>query len=136
LSLFLIYWAWAVYTDRKILIFKQTGFFFHLSYREWYIDKFYNRVFVSGMLRISQAFSWIDRIVIDGFINGLSNFAVSIAKLAAWFDYNVIDGISRLITFVVQITSNFVRRFQGGRVRYYLFSMLAVVLALIIYLSF
>lgn len=136
LSLFLIYWAWAVYTDRKILIFKQTGFFFHLSYREWYIDKFYNRVFVSGMLRISQAFSWIDRIVIDGFINGLSNFAVSIAKLAAWFDYNVIDGISRLLTFVVQITSNFVRRFQGGRVRYYLFSMLAVVLALIIYLSF
>ncbi|GAA4103844.1 hypothetical protein GCM10022392_31590 [Mucilaginibacter panaciglaebae] len=136
LSLFLIYWAWAIYTGRKLLIFKQTGFFFHLSYREWYIDKFYNRAIVNAVLGVSKVLSWVDRVVIDGFINGLSNLAVGIARLAGWFDYNVIDGISRLLTFIVKITANFVRRFQGGKVQYYLFSMLAVVLALIIYLSF
>jgi len=135
LSLFLIYWAWAIYTGRKLLVFKQTGFLFHLSYREWYIDRFYNRVIVNIVLAISKAFSWIDRVVIDGFINGLSNFTVGLAKIAAWFDYYVIDGISRLLTAFVQITGNFVRRFQGGKVQYYLFSMLAVVLALIVYLT-
>jgi NADH-quinone oxidoreductase subunit L len=77
----------------------------------------------------------VDRKVIDGFINGLSNLTVRVAKIAAWFDYYIIDGISRLLTFIVQITGNFVRRFQGGKVQYYLFSMLAIVLALIIYLS-
>ncbi|MES2379143.1 MAG: NADH-quinone oxidoreductase subunit L [Bacteroidota bacterium] len=135
LSLYVLYWAWAVYTGRKILVFPQTGFLFHLSYREWYIDRFYNRVIVSGVMSLSKAVSWVDRKVIDGFINGLSNLTVRVAKIAAWFDYNIIDGISRLLAFIVQITGNFVRRFQGGKVQYYLFSMLAIVLALIIYLS-
>ncbi|MGF7079963.1 NADH-quinone oxidoreductase subunit L [Mucilaginibacter sp. UYCu711] len=135
LSLYVMYWAWAVYTGRKILVFPQTGFLFHLSYREWYIDRFYNRVIVGAVMRLSKALSWVDRKVIDGFINELSNLTVTVAKIAAWFDYYIIDGISRLLTFIVQITGNFVRRFQGGKVQYYLFSMLAIVLALIIYLS-
>jgi NADH-quinone oxidoreductase subunit L len=136
LSLFLMYWAWSVYTGRKILVFPQTGFLFHLSYREWYIDQFYNKVIVRAVMALSKSLSWIDRNVLDGFINGLANLMVRISKVAAWFDYNIIDGISRLLTFIVRITANFVRRFQGGKVQYYLFSMLAIVLALIVYLSF
>lgn len=135
LSLFLMYWAWAVYSGRKLLVFPQTGFLFRMSYHEWYIDRFYNQVIVQAVMILSRILSWIDRKVLDGFINGLSNLMVSISKLAAWFDYNIIDGISRLLTFIVQITGNFVRRFQGGKVQYYLFSMLAIVLALIVYLS-
>jgi NADH-quinone oxidoreductase subunit L len=132
LSLFIIYWAWAVYTGRKILVFPQTGFLFHLSYREWYFDKFYNKVIVGAIMGLSKALSWFDRKVIDGFINGLSTLTIAISKIAAWFDYNIIDGISRLLTFIVQITGNFVRSFQGGKIQYYLFSMLAAVLALFI----
>ncbi|MES2807916.1 MAG: NADH-quinone oxidoreductase subunit L [Bacteroidota bacterium] len=136
LSLFLMYWAWATYTGRRLLVFSQTGFLFRLSYHEWYIDKFYNKVIVEGVMQLSKALSWFDRKVIDGFVNGLSNIMVAISKIAAWFDYYIIDGISRLLTFIVKITGNFVRRFQGGKIQYYLFSMLAVVLVLIIYLTF
>ncbi|MES2426682.1 MAG: NADH-quinone oxidoreductase subunit L [Bacteroidota bacterium] len=136
LSLFLMYWAWSVYTGRKILVFPQTGFLFRVSYHEWYIDQFYNKVIVRAVMALSKSLSWIDRNVLDGFINGLANLMVRISKVAAWFDYNIIDGISRLLTFIVRITANFVRRFQGGKVQYYLFSMLAIVLALIVYLSF
>jgi NADH-quinone oxidoreductase subunit L len=136
LSLFIMYWAWAVYTGRKLLVFPQTGFLFHLSYNQWYVDSFYNKVIVRAVLCLSMALSWVDRKVLDGFINGLSNLMVKIAKIAAWFDYYIIDGISRVLTFIVKITGNFVRRFQGGKIQYYLFSMLAAVLALIIYLSF
>jgi NADH-quinone oxidoreductase subunit L len=132
LSLFLMYWAWAVYTGRKLLVFPQTGFLFHLSYHEWYIDKFYNKVIVQAVMLLSKALSWFDRKVLDGFIDGLANVVVAISKIAAWFDYYIIDGISRLLTFIVKITGNFVRRFQGGKIQYYLFSMLAIVLALFI----
>ncbi|WP_299516123.1 NADH-quinone oxidoreductase subunit L [Mucilaginibacter sp.] len=135
LSLFLIYWAWAVYTERKLLIFPQTGLLFHMSYHEWYIDKVYRKVIVRAVMALSRVLSWFDRKVIDGFIHLLSTVTIAISKIAAWFDYNVIDGISRLLTFIVQITGNFVRRFQGGKIQYYLFSMLAIVLALLIYLS-
>jgi NADH-quinone oxidoreductase subunit L len=132
LSLFLMYWAWAVYSGRKLLVFPQTGFLFHASYHEWYIDSFYNKVIVRAVMAFSRTLSWVDRKILDGFINGLANLMVRIAKIAAWFDYNVIDGISRLLTFLVQITGNFVRRFQGGKVQYYLFSMLAILLVLFI----
>jgi NADH-quinone oxidoreductase subunit L len=135
LSLFIMYWAWATYTGRRLLVFPQTGVLFRLSYHEWYIDKFYSKVIVGGVMLLSKALSWVDGKVIDGFINGLSNAVVSISKIAAWVDYYVIDGISRLLTFIVKITGNFVRRFQGGKVQYYLFSMLAAVLVLVIYLS-
>jgi NADH-quinone oxidoreductase subunit L len=132
LSLFVIYWSWAVYTGRKILVFPQTGFLFRLSYHEWFIDSFYNKVIVRAVMAFSRGLSWFDRNVIDGFINGLSTIVIAISKIAAWFDYYIIDGISRLLTFIVQITANFVRWFQGGKVQYYLFSMLAIVLALFV----
>ncbi|MFD2147564.1 NADH-quinone oxidoreductase subunit 5 family protein [Mucilaginibacter antarcticus] len=135
LSLFLMYWAWATYTGRKLLVFSQTGFLFRLSYHEWYIDRFYNKIIVGGVMMLSRALSWFDRKVIDGVVNGLSSLMISVSKIVAWFDYYVIDGISRLLTFIVKITGNFVRRFQSGKIQYYLFSMLAVVLVLIIYLT-
>jgi NADH-quinone oxidoreductase subunit L len=132
LSILLIYWAWAVYTGRKILVFPQTGFLFHLSYREWYIDKFYNGVIVKAVLKFSKALSWFDRKVIDGFVNLLSRVVIALSKITAWLDRYIVDGFLHLLTQVVQITGNFIRRFQGGKIQYYLFSMLAIVLMLFI----
>jgi NADH-quinone oxidoreductase subunit L len=135
LSVLLLYWGWAVYTERKLLPFAQTGLLFRLSYHEWYIDKIYNKIVVGAVLALSKALSWFDRKVIDGFINLLTNITIGISRIAAWFDYYVIDSISRLATFMVQWLGNSVRYFQGGKIQYYLFSMLAIVLALFIYLS-
>ncbi len=134
LSVLLIYWVWAVYTGRKILVFPQTGLLFRLSYHEWFIDKVYNKVLVRAVLAFSKALSWFDRKVIDGFINLLPELTITLSKITAWTDHYIIDGISRLLAFIVQITGNFVRKFQGGKIQYYLFSMLAIVLALFIYL--
>lgn len=132
LSVLLIYWAWAVYTGRKILVFPQTGLLFRLSYHEWFIDKVYNKVVVRAVLAFSKALSWFDHNIIDGFINLLPKLTITLSKIIAWIDHYIIDGISRVLTFIVQITGNFVRRFQGGKIQYYLFSMLAIVLALFI----
>ncbi len=82
----------------------------------------------------SQALSWFDRNIIDGFVHLLSDTAIAFSKVAAWFDYYVIDGVSRLATFMVQVIGNFIRYFQSGKIQYYLFSMVAIVLLLFIYL--
>jgi NADH-quinone oxidoreductase subunit L len=47
-------------------------------------------------------------------------------------DRNIIDGFLNLLVKAVQTIGNFARRFQGGKVQYYLFSMLAVILAIFI----
>jgi NADH-quinone oxidoreductase subunit L len=132
LSLFVIYSAYDIYFKRNTWSFPQTGFMYKLSHNQWYIDAIYMRFIVTPFMAISRAAFSFDRKVIDGFVNFLPNVVVFISKIAAWFDYYIIDGVSRMLTFMVESIGQFVRRFQRGKIQYYLFSMLAIVLALFI----
>ena len=132
LSVYVIYLAYSVYVKREVHPFAQKGFWYGLSYNQWYIDVFYNRVIVSLVLALTRIASWVDTHIIDGFVNLLPRITLSISKVAAWFDYYIIDGISRLLTYFVETIGNFIRNFQNGRVQYYLFSMLVIVLTLFI----
>ncbi|MEO8884737.1 MAG: NADH-quinone oxidoreductase subunit L [Mucilaginibacter sp.] len=132
LSVFVMYWAYSVYFKRNSWSFPQTGFLFRLSYNQWYIDKIYLRFIVEPFMALTRGASIFDLKVIDGFIHLLTRIVIAISKLAAWFDHNIIDGATRLLTFMVESIGNFVRGFQRGKIQYYLFSMLAIVLALFI----
>jgi len=135
LSLFIIYFGYAVYVKRKTHIFPQSGFLYKLSYNQWYFDEFYSRFIVKPVMMLSSVLSWFDNNIIDGFVNLLPKVVLLISKVAAWFDYYIIDGIIRLLVHIVESISNFVRGFQNGKIQYYLFSMLAIILALFIYLD-
>ena len=132
LSLFVMYWAYAVYVKRNSWSFPQRGLLFDISYNQWYIDKAYMGYIIAPFMAVTRAASIFDRKVVDGFVNLLSRIVIYVSKVAAWFDYNVVDGTTRLLTFIVESIGNFVRRFQRGKIQYYLFSMLAIVLALFI----
>lgn len=132
ISLFVIYSAYDIYFRHNTWSFPQTGFLYKLSHNQWYIDAIYMRFIVTPFMAISRASFSFDHKVIDGFVNLLPNVVVFISKIAAWFDYYIIDGVSRLLTFIVESIGQFVRRFQRGKIQYYLFSMLAIVLALFI----
>jgi NADH-quinone oxidoreductase subunit L len=62
----------------------------------------------------------------------LANIGLAGSKIAEWTDRYIIDGILHLVASVVMAIGNFARSFQNGKVQYYLFSMLAVILALFI----
>jgi len=132
-SVLIIYWAWAIYMKRKALPFPETGLLFRFSYHEWYIDAFYNRFIVMPVMALSKTARWIDRNIIDGFIHLLANIAIGFSKVAEWLDRYVIDGFLHLVASIVLAIGNFARRFQNGRVQYYLFSMIVVILAIVIF---
>ncbi|MDF2435129.1 MAG: NADH-quinone oxidoreductase subunit [Mucilaginibacter sp.] len=132
LSLFIIYAGYAIYVKRNASPFPQSGFLYRLSYNQWYFDEVYSRVVVKPVMAISQFLSWFDRNIIDGFINLLPRATLFVSAIAAWFDYYIIDGITRLLTYLVETIGNFVRSFQSGKIQYYLFSMLVIILALFI----
>jgi NADH-quinone oxidoreductase subunit L len=132
LSVLVIYGAYVMYVRRKGNIFPQSGFLYRLSAGEWYFDRIYNSVIIKAILFLSSAVFWIDRTVIDGFINALAETGIKIARLCAWIDHHVIDGFLNLLVAIVEAIGNFARRFQGGKVQYYLFSMLVIVLLLFI----
>jgi NADH-quinone oxidoreductase subunit L len=84
------------------------------------------------VLALSRAVFWFDRTVIDGIIHLLARAGIISAKIADWTDRYVIDGFLNLLAAIVNLIGNFARRFQGGKVQYYLFSMLVIILALFI----
>ncbi len=132
LSVLVMYGAYVMYAKREANIFPQSGFLFRLSFNEWYFDKIYNQIIVKPILYLSLTAFRIDRRVIDWFINGLAEIGIAISKLAAWFDRHIIDGFLYLLVVIVRGIGNFARKLQGGKIQYYLFSMLAIILALFI----
>jgi NADH-quinone oxidoreductase subunit L len=132
LNVFVIYAAYFIYVKRNTFAFDQKGILFRLSYHEWYIDKIYALIIVNPILALSKGTSWFDKNIIDGFINLLKNGVLILSKLTAWIDKYIIDGSLHLLTLIVQQIGNFARNFQSGKIQYYLFSMLAIILALFI----
>jgi NADH-quinone oxidoreductase subunit L len=132
LSLLVIYGAYVIYIKRKGNPFPQSGLLFRLSCNEWYLDKIYNKIIVKPVLALGSAVFWVDRTVIDGFIHLLAKITIALSKLTTWTDHYLIDGFLNLLAAIVQAIGNFARRFQSGKVQYYLFSMLVIILALFI----
>ena len=133
MNVVIMYMAYAVYVRRNSWSFPQTGFLFRLSYHEWYIDKIYLQIIVKPILALARGASWFDKNIIDGFINLLKNAVLVLSKLSAWIDKYIIDGLLHLLTSIVLGIGNFARNFQSGKIQYYLFSMLAIILALFIW---
>lgn len=132
LSVFVIYFAYTIYTEKRILKFPQTGFLYRLSYNQWYLDKIYKRVVVKPVLGLGKFCFWFDRNVIDGIIHLLDSFTRKIAALTAWADKYIVDGFLHGTAALVQSIGNFARKFQNGKVQYYLYSMLLIVLVLFV----
>jgi len=132
LSVLVMLGAYAMYIKRKTNIFPQSGFLFRLSCNEWYFDKIYNAIIIKPILAISRYTFWFDRRIIDGSISVLAKTGIFLSKVAAWTDRHIIDGFLKLLVAIVRAIGNFVRRFQGGKVQYYLFSMLAIILIMFI----
>ena len=131
-SLGIIYAAYIIYAKRNVWSVPQTGLLYRMSFHEWYIDRLYNRVIVKFVLWFSNALYGFDRKVIDGFVNLLGKIGLCIAKFTAWADKYIVDGFLLMAAELVQTIGNFARRFQGGKVQYYLYSMLLAVIAVFI----
>jgi len=105
---------------------------FNLACSEWYFDAIYERVIIKPILFIGRACFWTDRRVIDGFIILFAKLALAFSRLAAFTDREIIDGFINLLVKLVRGIGNLVRLFQGGRVQYYLYSMLMAIAAIFI----
>ncbi|MBK0378246.1 NADH-quinone oxidoreductase subunit 5 family protein [Mucilaginibacter segetis] len=132
LSIGVMYGAWMLYVKRNTWSVPQTGFLFRMSCNEWYIDKFYNRVIVKFVLILSDTLYWFDIKVVDGLVNLIQSIGIAFSKMAAWFDHYIIDGLLNLLAAVVQGIGDFARRFQRGKVQYYLYSMLLALIVVFI----
>jgi NADH-quinone oxidoreductase subunit L len=132
LSVFVMYAAYAIYVKQNTFSFPQTGFLYRLSYNQWYLDKIYKKAIVKPILGLGKTCFWFDRNIIDGLIHLIERTSRMVASIAAWSDKYIVDGFLHSMAALVQSIGNFARKFQNGKVQYYLYSMLLIVLVLFI----
>ncbi len=133
ISLLVVYWAYLVYVKRALSSFSHGNFLFKFSYHEWYIDRFYDRFIITPVMALAKVVKWFDITIIDGFVHLLERIGIVCAKIVEWIDRYIIDGIVHLIAAIAMSIGNFARSFQNGKVQYYLFSMLVIILAIFLF---
>jgi len=132
LSILVMYGAYTIYIKRRNNPFPQKGVLFNLSFNAWYFDAVYNKVIVEPVLLLCRFAFWFDRRVVDGLVKRIAKTGIALSKLADWTDRHIVDGFLHLLVAIVKGIGNFARMFHGGKVQYYLFSMLVVILVLFI----
>jgi NADH:ubiquinone oxidoreductase subunit 5 (subunit L)/multisubunit Na+/H+ antiporter MnhA subunit len=92
---------------------------------KYYVDEFYERVFVEGLGKRFGRFLWeVDARVVDGVgVNGTSWLTVQISKMSAWFDLAFVDGAVDGIADTLQAAWRGYRRVQTGRTENYALTM-------------
>jgi NADH-quinone oxidoreductase subunit L len=82
-------------------------------------DNFYNKIFVTPTLKLSNSIQIFDQKILDAFVNFLADLQVFIAKIVGWFDAKVIDGIPNGTVYSAGIIGRVTRSAQGGKVQLY-----------------
>src|SRR3954451_13096888 len=103
---------------------------------KYYVDEFYNTVFVGGTLAFSRALSWFDAHVIDGIVNGVRHLTVILfGHGSSLFDKYIVDGAVNGVGYSARGGSRLFRKMQSGFVQNYALVMAGgIVLVAAVYL--
>jgi NADH-quinone oxidoreductase subunit L len=100
-------------------------------YRVWlnkyYVDEFYQAVFVNGVLALSRAAAWFDQNVIDFLVNATATATTWIAWADGQFDKYVVDGAVNGIGSVAAFFGARARQLQTGSINGYLYVIVIAV---------
>ena len=115
------------------------GFLYTLLQRKFYVDEFYQLVFVrpASFLAETVTSKWIDRGLLDGILHSIGNFGSWLGRLLRrTLDIQVANGVPDGAAAVTKWSGGRLRGVQSGRVQQYLVTslMLVVVAGLVILL--
>jgi NADH-quinone oxidoreductase subunit L len=101
-------------------------------YNKYYVDEFYNGVFVNGLLLVTRVCAAFDRYVIDFIVDGSAYVTRFVSWVHGLFDAYIIDGIVNRLADVTLNLGNRFRHLQTGSINAYLYVVvLGVVLVMV-----
>jgi NADH-quinone oxidoreductase subunit L len=103
---------------------------------KYYIDEFYQAVFVRNLLRINELMAAFDNKVIDGLVNFSAVVVRKLSDVSGFVDNTFVDGLVNLLADTVRFTGAQLRKVQTGLVQNYLYLAMAGVIVLMIWKLF
>ncbi|MGB5287760.1 MAG: proton-conducting transporter membrane subunit, partial [Ignavibacteriaceae bacterium] len=132
--------AFTMYQWKKISADKLAERFkplYTFSLNKWYFDELYDKTFVAGTLALSNIIAWIDRVIIDGIVDGSATVTKAVSTFIGHFDNIVVDGLVNFMATLSGIIGIFFRKFQTGKVQTYIIMVIfSIVILLFIFKSF
>ncbi|MBL6445806.1 NADH-quinone oxidoreductase subunit L [Fulvivirga sp. 29W222] len=104
------------YFDRKDTINK----FQALSYNNWYLNEAYKLIIEKPLLWISNGLTSFEKRVIDRAIDSLAIGNVILAHLIGWIDRMVVDGFVNFSVFFAGRIGVMTKSLQGGKIQSYI----------------
>jgi NADH-quinone oxidoreductase subunit L len=95
--------------------------------RKYWFDELYATVFVRGVLLLARVAAWLDTRVIDGVVDGSAAVTRGIARLEGRFDTQVVDALVDFLANTTYAIGGRLRRLQTGYVNAYLYVAVATV---------
>ncbi|HAP36559.1 MAG TPA: NADH-quinone oxidoreductase subunit L, partial [Bacteroidetes bacterium] len=80
----------------------------------------YDATFVAATMGIAKILAWFDGAIVDGIVNGAGYVTKFIAVVSSKFDSIVVDGLVNFTAFTAGISGRFLRTVQTGKVQTYI----------------
>ena len=109
---------------------------YRLLVRKYYVDEFYQSLFVRPLLKLVAISGRFDLQGIDAVVNHSSRLTAMLSTLVGWEDLKVVDGAVNGLAVVIQKCGARIRQLQTGHVQHYLYSAAAGVCILFLLLAF
>ena len=103
----------------------------------WYVDWFYAKVVVGGLLWIRHHFFWFDQNVIDRMVNRVAEVTGRLSRVSGVADAEGVDGAVRGVSNLVWWGGGRTRLLQTGNLQEYLVGsvlMLGTILIVVVWL--
>jgi NADH-quinone oxidoreductase subunit L len=124
---YLMYYARVVDPERVSSL--AGGAIYRTVLNKYYVDELYELVFVRGFaIGGARILAWFDANVIDGMVNGAATLGRWIGWFIGLFDNGVIDGAVNGVADGTYVAGRSLRRLQSGAITAYLYVIAAGVL--------
>jgi NADH-quinone oxidoreductase subunit L len=108
------------------------GAIYRTVYNKYYVDEFYQAVFIDSLLTLTRVAAWFDQHVIDFIVNGAATVTTWIARLDGLFDQYVVDGAVNGVAAVSAFLGGRARRLQTGSINGYLYVIVIAVVGVML----
>ncbi len=107
-------------------------------YNKYYIDEFYQLIFIKPVMGLQRLLNWVDARIIDALINLIGRAGKTVGFAAGAVDNKGVDGAVNATANTVFFTGIKILKLQSGRLRHYLGAALAggIILVIVNYVFF
>ena len=86
---------------------------------KYYVDEFYDLVFVEPTKKFGLLLDWFDRVVVDGVVRAVARLAELGAEGSTWVEKHVIYGGINVVGYGNHLMAKQWRQLQSGMVHHY-----------------